>query len=219
MRQFFATPGPYANPPTQVISLRCPNCHQTGTFEPIVGNEVTDAVIDNGHVKVGQRKCPNPACRAHVFFAWENEALIGTYPQLRIDYDTASIPEAIVAALTEAITSHANACYVAAAIMVRKTLEVLCAERKAQGANLKARVEALIQTVVLPKALLEGLDELRLLGNDATHVESQAFNDVGEDEVDVAIAFTKEVLKGVYQSDALVAKLRALKKATPPPAP
>ena len=41
--------------------------------------------------------------------------------------------------------------------------------------------------------------------------------DVGKAEVEVGIEFTKEVLKGVYQSDALVAKLRALKKVPPPP--
>jgi len=216
MRQFVATPGSYQAGPVQVVSLRCPSCHQTGTFEPIAGLNVTDAVVENGHVQLGQRKCPNPNCRAHVFFAWEDNALVGTYPAMRIDFDTSSIPTPIVAALTEAITCHANACYVASAIMVRKTLEVLCDERQAEGDNLKTRIQALIQTVVLPKALLDGLDELRLLGNDAAHVESQAFKDVGEDEVDVAIDFTKEVLKGVYQSDALVAKLRALKKKVPP---
>jgi hypothetical protein len=98
--------------------------------------------------------------------------------------------------------------------MVRKTLEVLCEDRKATGANLKERLKALSTTVVLPKELLEGLDDLRLLGNDAAHIESREYEKVGKEEVEVGIEFAKEVLKAVYQYSALLGRLRALKKAT-----
>ena len=50
--------------------------------------------------------------------------------------------------------------------MVRKTLEELCRDRQAQGPNLKDRIKALGTKVVLPTELLDGLDDLRLLGND-----------------------------------------------------
>ena len=66
--------------------------------------------------------------------------------------------------------------------------------------------------VVLPPDLLSGLDDLRLLGNDAAHIESQAYTKVSQEEVEVAIEFTKEVLKGIYQYAALLARLRGLKK-------
>lgn len=84
-------------------------------------------------------------------------------------------------------------------------------DRGATGANLKARIKALGTKVVLPKELLDGLDDLRLLGNDATHIESQEYDNVGREEVEVGIEFTKEVLKGVYQMSALLGRLRALK--------
>jgi hypothetical protein len=119
----------------------------------------------------------------------------------------------VLAALEEAITCHANSCFVAGAIMVRKTLEELCRERGAAGPNLKERVKSLQTKVILPPELLEGLDDLRLLGNDAAHVESQEYNQVGEEEVEVGIEFAKEVLKAVYQYSALLQRLRALKKA------
>lgn len=98
--------------------------------------------------------------------------------------------------------------------MVRKTLEELCLDRQATGNNLKERIRSLGGKVVLPQELLDGLDDLRLLGNDAAHIESQEFNKVGQEEVEIGIEFTKEVLKAVYQYSALLTRLRALKKPT-----
>ena len=96
--------------------------------------------------------------------------------------------------------------------MVRKSLESLCHDRGATGANLKDRIKSLGTKVVLPQELLDGLDDVRLLGNDAAHIESDVYNQVGQEEVDVVIDFTKEVLKAVYQYSVLLNKLRALKK-------
>ncbi len=96
--------------------------------------------------------------------------------------------------------------------MVRKTLEELCRERGAPGDNLKDRIRSLRNRIVLPEELLTGLDDLRLLGNDAAHVESQVYGQIGQEEVEVGIEFTKEVLKAVYQYSTLVNRLKALKK-------
>ena len=96
--------------------------------------------------------------------------------------------------------------------MVRKTLEELCRDRGAQGDNLKKRITNLGAKVVLPNELLEGLDDLRLLGNDAAHIESQQFNQIGQEEIEIGIDFTKEVLKATYQYSALLSKLKGLKK-------
>ena len=97
--------------------------------------------------------------------------------------------------------------------MVRKTLEELCLDRKSAGDNLKERIRSLGAKVVLPQELLEGLDDLRLLGNDAAHIESQEFNKVGQEEVEIGLEFAKEVLKSVYQYSSLLNRLRGLKKA------
>ena len=55
------------------------------------------------------------------------------------------------------------------------------------------------------------MDELRLLGNDAAHIEAKTYGDISEVELGVAIEFTKELLKGIYQYSSLLAKLRNLK--------
>jgi len=99
--------------------------------------------------------------------------------------------------------------------MVRKTLEELSRDRAAQGKDLKERIRDLGTKIVLPKELLDGLDDLRLLGNDAAHIESREYDQVGKEEVEIGIEFTKEVLKATYQYSALLNRLRALKKAPP----
>jgi hypothetical protein len=60
---------------------------------------------------------------------------------------------------------------------------------------LKERIRDLGTKIVLPKELLDGLDERRLLGNDAAHMESQECDQIGNDEVEIGIEFNKEALK------------------------
>jgi hypothetical protein len=194
------------------LSIRCPACKQIGTFTTI-GQDIAFRDRDNSYKTVGHRMCPNPPCHAHLFVVvGDNNAIRISYPPERIDFDSTGVPAVIMESLEEAITCHANQCYVAAAIMVRKTLENLCSAQAANGPNLKERIKALGSKVVLPPDLLNGLDDLRLLGNDAAHIESQTYNKVSQDEIEVAIEFTKEVLKAIYQYAALLAKLQKLKK-------
>jgi hypothetical protein len=96
--------------------------------------------------------------------------------------------------------------------MIRRTLEELCEDKGAAGANLKERLTALQATIVLPQGLLTALDDLRLMGNDAAHIEAKTYEAIGVSELEIAIELTKEILKAVYQLDDLLAKLRALKK-------
>jgi hypothetical protein len=195
------------------VSARCHACLQLGTFE-ILGQDLLLTSSGPSSAAVGHRRCPNPQCRSHIFVVLDKEAIVASYPPLRIDFDAVNVPAAVVAALNEAITCHANECYVASALMVRKALEELCHDRQAQGNNLKERIRNLGTKIVLPQQLLDGLDDLRLLGNDAAHIESREYDKVGKEEVEVGVEFTKEVLKATYQYSALLNRLRALKKTT-----
>jgi hypothetical protein len=69
---------------------------------------------------------------------------------------------------------------------------------------------------VVPPELLAGIDELRLLGNDAAHIKAQTYNEVGKEEVELAIEVVKTLLLGVYQTASLVERLRALKQQATP---
>lgn len=194
------------------VPLRCPECRQLGIFEPI-GDQAVPGRSQSGQIALlGQRRCPNPGCLAHVFVAWSQQGgVVVSYPPQRIDFDASSIPGPVVNAFEEAITCHANTAYIAATIMVRRTLEELCADQGVMGRNLQDRIKALGSKIVLPQGLLDGLDNLRLLGNDAAHVEAKEYRQVGKDEVEVAIDVTKEVLKAVYQYGDLVSRLEKLK--------
>lgn len=192
------------------VSVTCPGCGTLGTFEPLPN--ISDVQVPPS-LWLCQRRCPNPECQAHVFCVHNNDGtVLRTYPSQRIDFDPKGIPERIVKSFTEALSCHAENIHVAAAIMIRRTLEELCEDKKAAGNTLKDRIGALQSSVVLPKELFDALDDLRLLGNDAAHIEAKTYDAIGTAEIEVAIELTKEVLKAVYQLDDLVSRLRALKK-------
>ena len=197
------------NGPT--VRARCPICGHDGTFDRL---DVLDVRINygGGYCYFGQRRCPNPECHAHIFYLQTPGGNLRTYPSLKIDFNAEKIPDNIKEALSEAIACHSEECYVAASIMVRRTLEELCEDKNASGDNLKERLKSLKDKVILPGELFSAMDELRLLGNDAAHIESKEYDNIGKEEVEVAIQLTKEILKAVYQLDSLVEKLKSFKK-------
>ena len=195
------------------VKVRCPACRQRGTLDAASQHDVR-LQTEAGYFAAGQRICPDPACRAHLFFVFDqqNGRVLVTYPAETIDFDSTNLPSNILKAFEEAVKCHANQCCIASAIMVRKTLEELCKERGATGEDLKKRLDDLRSKIILPQELMDGLDDLRLLGNAAAHIESKEYDDIGHDEVEVAIEVTKEILKAVYQYATLLGKLKKFKK-------
>ncbi|MBK1616526.1 hypothetical protein CKO44_24090 [Rubrivivax gelatinosus] len=173
-----------------------------GQHDYAVGNQYT----------CGQRRCPNPDCHGHLFVVFLGGQIVKAYPPIRLDFDPENIPANVLRTFDEAITCHSQGCFVAAAIMVRRTLEEVCAERQAAGRDLKSRINDLRSKIVIPSELLDAMDELRILGNDAAHIEAKEYNSISDVEVTVAIQFTKEILKSLYQYVSLLGRLRALKR-------
>ena len=161
---------------------------------------------------LGHRKCPNPDCNGHVFIVIINGKLLLTYPPELIDFDKNGIPENIIKLLEETLICHSNKCYTAAGMMVRRTLEEICEENGAKGNNLKARIESFKDKILVPPDLIKGMSNIRLLGNDAAHVEIKGFENVGKAEVEIVIEFTKEILKALYHYKDLLAKFNGLNK-------
>jgi hypothetical protein len=204
--------------PGRIVSLRCPACRQQGTFElfPSANDLITYIQVAGGPPQffLGQRRCPNPACHNQVFVVINaaNGALIASYPPERFDFDSTSIPGPVAKAFEEATACHSQGSFTAAAMMVRKTLELLCGDRGASGDDLKARIRNLGTKIVIPGELLQASDDLRLLGNDAAHIEARTYDEIGHEEVEAAFALTKEILKATYQYGALLERLKSLKK-------
>ena len=191
------------------VSWRCPVCLQFSTLDRMPG--VDDAV--QGQLRVGIRRCSNPVCLEAIFVELVDHGVNvhACYPSQVITFDSTNLPEGVVKSLKEALTCHAHQCFVAAAIMIRKTLEELCTHQNVTQGNLKTKIAQLANTITLPQELLAAMDELRLLGNDAAHIESRTFTEIGKTEIEVAIEFTQEILKAVYQYQHLLERLRLLK--------
>lgn len=209
---------------TPAVNMRCPHCRKQGVFHPFPTKDAgwdihrrTDrGMVSEGAMQIGSRRCPNTDCNAFVFVVLRNGKLVRSYPPEVIDFDASNLPGRILASLEEAIKAHAAGCYRASALMVRRVLEELCEDKQAQGANLMQRIQALNGTVIVPQDLLAAADELRLLGNDAAHIEAKTYDQIGADECEIAIELAKELLKAVYQYTSLVARLQALKKQATP---
>ncbi|WP_292225546.1 DUF4145 domain-containing protein [Brevundimonas sp.] len=192
--------------------LRCSACGNLGTFAGFA-NCKDIAWTGHGFVRqAGVRRCPNPDCRAIAFVVQDEGIVVERYPPETLDFDSTNLPSNILESLEEAISCFSAQAYKATALMVRRILEELCADRCASGKDLKARLSNLGDSVVVPKELLEAADELRLLGNDAAHIEAKSYDSIGREEAELAVELAKELLKAVYQYADLVARLRALKK-------
>lgn len=194
----------------QRIAAKCPGCSSKGAFEPLENVHDIRVMPD---LWLGQRKCPIPSCSTHIFCVYRDDGQVErTYPASGFDFDPKGIPEAIAKSFGEALACDREGLYVAAAIMIRRTLEELCQDKKALGANLKDRIKSLQSSVILPSELFTALDDLRLLCNDAAHIEAKTYDSVGKEEVAVGLELTREVLKAAYQLEDLLSRLRALKK-------
>jgi hypothetical protein len=192
------------------VSIRCPKCGRRGTFDTYPGGPEDLSI---GPAIMGHRRCPADDCNTHVFFIAENRQVVAIYPPETLDFDPAGVPAPVREALEEAIIAHAHGCYRAAALMVRRAIEEICLDKEASGNTLYDRIEALGGQVVLPQPFLEGLHDVRLLGNDAAHVEARVYEEIGDEEVVAGIAIAKELIRAVYQYEAIMGQLRKLRDA------
>lgn len=141
--------------------------------------------------------------------------VLASVPPRRIRFETNDIPQRVLEAFEETVTCYANSCYVAAAMLLRKCVEELCEERGGKGVKLDARIKDLGNRGILQETILEAMDDLKFLGNDAAHFTSKTYQQIGEEEARVGIRVTKTILEVVYQHNNLLDELKALKKSRP----
>lgn len=204
------------------IVARCPECKKNSTLSPVSQPDIVFNPDQYINMTIGTRRCPDPECYQLIFFVYKFDRLNSTgettsFPHTRIDFDDTDIPESVKSAFNEALDCEAQECFVASAMMVRKTLEEMCHDQGANGRTLENRIESLKDKVLFPPEVFEALHDLRYLGNDAAHVFSNHFT-VGPEEVNAGIILTREVLKAVYQFKKLKELLAPFKNPGTPPA-
>lgn len=200
----------------QRISMRCPICLREGTLDPrrVDLKIQTDEMPWAGNRWLsGERVCPNPECRALIYIVYKQESgeVVYSYPAERVDFDASKLPDQVKETFEEAIACHSDQCYRASAVMIRRTLEVLCEDQGATGKNLKDRISKLGENLILPKGFLGGLHNLRFLGNDAAHVEAKLYEDIGKREIEIALDVVKILLGAAYQMESVLDELESLK--------
>jgi hypothetical protein len=190
------------------VAARCPSCGHESVFDRF---EDTKDILYRGQV-FGQRKCPNPDCKAHLFFVSKGKEGVTTFPAQRVDFEKDGIPEDVMAPLDEALECHANGCYTAAAMMTRRTLELVCDDRTAVGETLLERLKDLSREIVLPDKLLKEINILNIFGDEKADARLSTFPQVSKEESEAGLALIKEILKAAYQYGKLIDKLHALKE-------
>ncbi len=106
-----------------------------------------------------------------------------------------AIPETIRTSLEEALRCLEHRCYVAAAIMCRRTLEALCKHHVGGSKNLATSLKALHDSKVIDDRLYDWAEALRADGNLAAHDPEATFT--RQDAQDLA-DFSEAILEYVF---------------------
>jgi uncharacterized membrane protein len=104
------------------------------------------------------------------------------------------LPERLQSILQEARRCYQAKAYTATAIVCRRAIEALCAEREVKTENLAAALKEMRDRGLIDGSLFEWADGLRLAGNRAAHnVES----DVSWEDAQDLLQFTEAILEYV----------------------
>lgn len=199
------------------VSLRCPWCG--------IVSRTTGSIFHQRNEKHGPSHvftvvlCQVRECSRAVFlvinsyadyiFKHPNATLLAeVYPASKAQYAPDGVPQLIAEEFREAKECSWNGHHLGAALVGRRVLQA--AARDVLGGkrhDLRLEIEA-IPDDRLNKALKEQATHVRLIGNDAAHVEP-----VDPEDVRDLLDFVEQVLEALYVGPAKVAKLNAKRDA------
>jgi hypothetical protein len=207
----------------------CPHCHYAAHFEKYLNTpDIAGASqkIDKREVGYfhGMRRCPN--CRNNVFLVAEQivesgrflpPTVVETFPEPSVEFNRDGLSQMLQDLFEECLVCFQNHCFRAAAILLRRCLEQICAEKGITGGTLHHRLNLLKPLVQIDERLYAILFDIKLLGNDAAHANLASFDKIGHDEASLAIEVFKKVLDSLYHTPDLLTQFQNLKKQPPTP--
>lgn len=119
------------------------------------------------------------------------------YPAGRIL--TSAVPVSISRSIAEAQSCYGVGAYDASAMMCRKAVEALCAEHKAEGRDLYAKLQSLREREIVDGKLYDWAEALRLSGNFAAH---DIENPVSQIDAKDLLEFCIAIIDYVYEFTA-----------------
>lgn len=198
------------NPP-QIT--RCPNCGNM-TMHILIHREDYSEVIDeteDGHPIWDDRwwailKCTTCDKLSLYHDYWdENEKKwrgILAYPiPLSVPNE---VPESIRTVFDEAL-SVIHCAPSLAVVGIRRSLEAIVEDQRAEGRNLAARIRFLGSKGDIPQILIDMMESGRLIGNIGAHYGRQH---VTQDDVLVLVEFTRAIFEYIYVAPARIASIR-----------
>lgn len=125
-----------------------------------------------------------------------------------------NVPDSIKREHREAVTCFEANAHTACVVMVRRTLEGICADKNATGKTLDQKLRNLNENNHLDKRLFDWATNLRSLGNDGAHFTGRAVN--SEDARD-ALMLCEALIENLYVLEAQFVefKERRTRAATP----
>lgn len=170
----------------RVTSLNCRNCQQpTIVFEEKFIADTSAREKHSGGI-ISWRG----------FFWW---------PFLNV-HSVKDVPSEITAALMEAKTCYSAQCFRASAVMARRTLEAIIADKNASEKSLYAGIKKLKELEIIDKNLLEWATEVRLIGNNGAHFDP--IDSVTKEDAQNVILFIEQLIKFIYSMPAEIARRR-----------
>jgi len=107
-----------------------------------------------------------------------------------------AVPELIRSAFNEAVHAVSANCPRAGAVMARRTLEAIAADKGEVKGSLQQRLHALADRKLLVPTLADWAKEVRLLGNAGAHFDP--IEDVSIDDARQLVGFMKELIHYLY---------------------
>lgn len=124
------------------------------------------------------------------------------FPTQNIDYT--GVPENIKAAFESALRTRTIDSAICI-LSLRRTLEMICKDKGAEGRDLKSKIQNLIDKKVLPEMMNDACWIVRQSGNDAAHADNVVFTTF---EVQEIIKYVTIVIEYLYSLPVRVADLK-----------
>ena len=111
---------------------------------------------------------------------------------------TQKIPPQINSAFEESLFCYTSQYYIASAIMIRKTLEMICDGAHVVGGDLKERLLNLSRRITMPIELIKLINDSWLVANDVALNKYDFYKIMDKKELESSLDFTEEILKATY---------------------
>jgi len=200
-------------------AIECPFCSERGKFKSEFHAEKKKP-NSKKTLNFDTLKCAS--CAGYVQVLWSANEFIGSQPlhQFRVQpwpLKTPDPPEywpsEIGRCWQQAHRSLQHESWDAAAVMARSALQAALRNHGAKGRDLKTEIAHLAGQGILPPLMREWSDEVRELGNDATHPDANTQGTDPSDARDV-VEFLDYLLQYLYNLPKAITDFRARRRST-----